>query len=85
MNCQNCHMAAGTVPFGNSFFAVAATYPKYRERSGKFESIEFRVNECMERSLNGHKLDSLSREMRAMVAYFHWLGKMCYQMDERNY
>src|SRR3954447_4116250 len=30
MNCQNCHIDAGTVPFGNAFFAVAATYPKFR-------------------------------------------------------
>jgi len=75
MNCQNCHLAAGTVAFGNAFFAVASTYPKYRDRSGRIESIEFRVNECMERSLNGKKLDSLSREMKAMVAYFKWLGK----------
>ena len=75
MNCQNCHLDAGTRPEGNSFAAVAATYPKFRERSGRVESIEFRVNECMERSLNGKKLDSISREMRAMVAYLKWVGK----------
>jgi thiosulfate dehydrogenase len=54
---------------------VASTYPKYRERSGKNESVEFRVNECMQRSLNGKKLDSLSNEMRSMVAYIKWIGK----------
>ena len=75
LNCQNCHIDAGTRPFGNSFSAVAATYPKYRERSGKIESVEFRVNECMERSLNGKKLDSLSLEMKGMVAYMKWLGQ----------
>src|SRR5438309_50132 len=75
MNCQNCHIDAGTVPFGNTFFAVAATYPKFRARSGKIESIEFRINECLERSLNGLKLDSQSKEMRAMVGYIKWLGK----------
>jgi thiosulfate dehydrogenase len=74
MNCQNCHINAGTLPFGNAFSAVASTYPKFRERSGKVESIEFRVNECMERSLNGSRLDSNSNEMRAMVAYLKWLG-----------
>src|SRR6266487_1911646 len=35
MNCQNCHVEAGTKSFGNSFAAVASLYPKYRERSGK--------------------------------------------------
>lgn len=75
MNCQNCHLKAGTVPLGNNYFAVAATYPKFRERSGKIESIEKRVNDCIERSLNGKKLDSTSREMSAMVAYIKWVGK----------
>ncbi|MBD0368117.1 MAG: c-type cytochrome [Flavisolibacter sp.] len=75
MNCQNCHIDAGTKPFGNSFSAVASTYPKYRERSGRVESIEFRINECMERSLNGSKLDSNSTEMKAMVAYLKWMGE----------
>ena len=75
LNCQNCHIDAGARPFGNSFGAVASTYPKFRERSGKMETIEYRVNECMERSLNGKKLDSLSKEMLAMVAYMKWLGQ----------
>jgi thiosulfate dehydrogenase len=75
LNCQNCHIEAGMRPFGNSFAAVSSTYPKFRDRSGKIESVEFRVNECMERSLNGKVLDSLSMEMRAMVAYMNWIGQ----------
>ncbi|GAC1441545.1 MAG: hypothetical protein NVSMB63_09190 [Sediminibacterium sp.] len=74
MNCQNCHLDAGTKPWANNFGAVAANYPKFRERSGRIESMEKRVNDCMERSLNGQPLDSLSKEMRAIVAYIHWLG-----------
>ncbi len=75
LNCQNCHIDAGTRAFGNCFSAVSSTYPKFKERSGRIESIEFRVNDCMERSLNGKKLDSLSLEMRAMVAYMNWIGQ----------
>ena len=75
MNCQNCHINAGTKPFANTFFMVASTYPRYRERSGRVESVEFRVNDCMERSMHGQKLDSLSEEMQAMVAYLKWVGK----------
>lgn len=74
MNCQNCHLAAGTKPYGNNYSAVSSTYPKYRDRSGTVESIDKRVNDCIERSLNGKPLDSNSREMRAIVAYMHWLG-----------
>ena len=74
MNCQNCHLDAGTRPWGNNYGAVWSTYPKMRSRSGKLESVEKRVNDCMERSLNGVALDSVSKEMRAIVAYMEWLG-----------
>lgn len=74
MNCQNCHIEAGTKPFGNCFSAVASVYPVFRARSGIIESIEFRINDCMQRSLNGDLLDSNSKEMKAMVMYLKWLG-----------
>ncbi len=75
MNCQNCHLAAGTKPFGNNYSAVASTYPKFRERSGSIESIYKRINDCFERSLNGQALDTNSNEMQAITAYIKWLGK----------
>ncbi|MBK7309398.1 MAG: c-type cytochrome [Sphingobacteriaceae bacterium] len=75
MNCQNCHLDAGTKVFGNNYSAVASTYPKYRARSGGMENIYKRVNDCFERSLNGTALDTSSKEMQAIVNYIHWLGK----------
>jgi thiosulfate dehydrogenase len=75
MNCQNCHLSAGTKIFGNNYSAVASTYPKYRGRSGKSESICKRINDCVIRSLNGKALDTLSREMQAIKMYISWLGK----------
>lgn len=75
MNCQNCHLEAGSRAWGNALFAAAATYPAYRPRSGRVESLEYRINDCMRRSLNGAALDSNSREMKAMLAYLRWLGK----------
>ncbi len=75
MNCQNCHLDAGTRVWGNNYGGVAANYPKFRERSGTKETIRKRINDCMERSLNGHGLDSNSHEMRAIVAYIMFLGQ----------
>lgn len=74
MNCQNCHLNAGTQPWGNNYFAVESTYPKFRERSGGIENKIKRVNDCFERSLNGKGLDSTSREMQAIITYIEWLG-----------
>jgi thiosulfate dehydrogenase len=74
MNCQNCHLDAGSKPFGNNYAAVAATYPQYRARSGTLETIPKRINDCFQRSLNGQPLDTTGREMRAILAYIEWLG-----------
>jgi len=75
MDCQNCHIDGGSRNFGGCFSAVASTYPKFRERSGRIESIEFRINDCFQRSLNGKPIDSTGKEMQAMVAYLKWIGK----------
>lgn len=75
MNCQNCHLDAGTRPWGNNYGAVASTYPKYRARSGGIEDITKRVNDCVERSLNGKGLKADSKEMLAFVAYIRHLGR----------
>ena len=75
MNCQNCHLKAGKKIFGNNYSAVSPTYPKFRVRSGSIETIEKRVNDCIERSLNGQPLDTESRELKAFVAYISWVGK----------
>jgi len=74
LNCQNCHLDAGTAMWGNNYSAVASTYPKMRARSGQMEDIPKRVNDCFERSLNGKTLDTGSIEMKAIVAYMNWLG-----------
>lgn len=74
MNCQNCHLDAGTKAWGNNYSAVASTYPKFRERSGAEEDIPKRVNDCFERSLNGKALAVESKEMKAIVSYINFLG-----------
>lgn len=75
MNCQNCHLNAGTQPWGNNYSAVNANYPKFRARSGTVETVFKRISDCFERSLNGKAPDSTSKEMVAMATYIKWLGK----------
>ena len=43
MNCQNCHLNAGTKVFGNNYGSVASMYPKFRPRSGSVENIYKRI------------------------------------------
>src|ERR1700730_8174164 len=50
MNCQNCHLDAGTKPWGNNYAGVYSTYPKFRERRGALENVFQRVTDCIQRS-----------------------------------
>ncbi len=74
MNCQNCHLQAGTAVFANNYGSVASLYPKFRARSGAIENVYKRVNDCFERSLNGKALDTTGKEMQAIAAYIKFLG-----------
>src|SRR6188768_2595798 len=75
MNCQNCHLKGGTVPWGNNYGAVASLYPQFRARSGGIETIVKRISDYIERSLNGKAVDSNSKEMKAIISYMYWLGE----------
>lgn len=74
LNCQSCHLEAGSKTFGNNYFAVESTYPQMRARSGSLETIPKRINDCFQRSLNGQPLDTTGSEMKAIMAYMRWLG-----------
>ena len=74
MNCTNCHMDAGTRPYGFNFFSTYANYPQYRSRENAVLTIEQRVNNCVERPHNGSPLPLDSREMIAIVSYLKYLG-----------
>lgn len=74
MNCQNCHLEAGTKVFGNNYGSVSSMYPKFRARSGTVENIYKRVNDCIERSLNGKALDTAGKEMQAIASYIQFIG-----------
>jgi len=75
LNCQNCHLNAGTKLDGNNFSLTAIGYPRFKERSGSTETIIKKVEDCFERSLSGSRIDSNSHEMKAFVAYLKWIGK----------
>ena len=74
MNCQNCHLYGGILTFGNNFGKVSSTYPQFRARCNGMQNIYDRVNDCFERSLNGGKMDTNSREVQAIYAYLKWVG-----------
>jgi thiosulfate dehydrogenase len=75
LNCRNCHFKAGSIEDTLSLVGVAATYPKYRTREKYSVDLVERTNSCFERSLNGKPLPANSKEMQAIMAYYHWISK----------
>lgn len=74
LRCTSCHLDEGRRETG-SWVGVFARYPQYRARSGMVETIEYRVNDCFRRSMNGTALDAASADMRDIVAFLAFLSR----------
>ena len=75
LRCASCHLDAGRRETAGSWIGAFARYPQYRTRSGAVETIEFRVNDCFRRSMNGTALDPAGNDMRDIVAYLAFLSR----------
>ena len=74
LSCGSCHLATGTEPGTLTLMQVTEHYPRFSGRQGTQTEIEDRINECMQRSMNGKPLPMDSPEMMAMAAYLRSLG-----------
>jgi thiosulfate dehydrogenase len=74
LTCQNCHLRAGTQPYAMPLVGIWGQFPQYRAREGHIDTLEERINGCMERSMNGRPLPLQSREMQGLIAYMRWLS-----------
>jgi thiosulfate dehydrogenase len=72
--CQNCHLQAGTQPYAMPLMGIWGQFPQYRGREGTVDTLEDRINGCMERSMNGRALPLESREMKSLSSYMRWLS-----------
>ena len=72
--CASCHLNGGTKPFAAPYIGLTGVFPIFIGREGKVESLEERVNGCLERSMNGKAIDVNSHEMRAMLTYMKHLS-----------
>lgn len=73
--CSSCHLNGGTKAFAAPYIGLSGLFPIYIGREDKVESLEERINGCLERSMNGRSIDVNSTEMRAMMAYIKHLSK----------
>ncbi len=75
LHCSSCHLGAGTVAGAGPWVGLTQAYPVYRARAGKMVSLEDRIDECFERSMNGKPLPHDAKPVRALVAYVDWLSE----------
>jgi thiosulfate dehydrogenase len=74
LTCQNCHLQGGCQPYAMPLTGVWGQFPQYRAREGAVDTLEDRINGCMERSMNARALPLESREMRAFSSYVRWVS-----------
>lgn len=74
LNCSSCHIAGGTQAHASPYIGLTALFPMYNARDGRVISLQTRINDCFERSMNGHPLAWDSKEMNAMLMYIRWLS-----------
>ncbi|HYH83819.1 MAG TPA: c-type cytochrome [Longimicrobium sp.] len=74
MTCGNCHLNAGQRDRGMPLVGIAAVFPEYRARSGRLITLEDRLRDCFERSMNGTAPPYDSPEVLSVAAYITWLS-----------
>ena len=74
LDCQSCHLQAGTQRFGLPLAGVWGVFPVYMARENEVRTLEERINGCMERSMNGKPLPVDSPEMTAMLSYIKFIS-----------
>lgn len=75
LTCQNCHLDAGTKPYGGTFVGTYAAFPQYGARGDSIGTLADRINGCMTRSMNGKALPLDSKEIKAIETYMFWLSQ----------
>ncbi len=75
LNCTSCHLNGGRTPWAAPWVGIWGVFPEFRSRNAKVNTLQDRINDCFERSLNGRALAPESREMIGILAYMQWLSR----------
>jgi thiosulfate dehydrogenase len=74
LSCRNCHLDRGRAPQSSPMWAAYVHYPEYRKKDGVVNTMQMRIQGCFRFSQNGIAPPPDSREVTALVTYFHWLS-----------
>lgn len=74
LDCVDCHLDQGRGADSSPMWAAYVTYPKYRAKNHRVDSLIQRLQDCFRYSMNGKPPAADSAEMNALIAYFKWLA-----------
>jgi len=75
MSCTHCHVDGGTVAGGIPMVGLPGIFPMYRDREKEVITLEERIEQCFQRSENGHRVPNTDPVIVGLVAYTQWLSK----------
>jgi len=75
LSCSNCHLDAGQRPNSAPLWAAFGMYPAYRAKNDRCNTLEERIQQCFRFSLDGISPTLDAPEIRALVAYAHFLSR----------
>ncbi len=75
VQCQSCHLDAGTRLFGNNLLYTYKKFPGYFARTGNVMSLEDRIHLCIKDHYSVSKPVIPVKEMHAIKSYLRWISQ----------
>ena len=75
LRCANCHLDAGRTAGAAPLWGAYGNFPAWREKNGRINSFEKRVQDCFIYSLNGAPPPLGGDVLLAISAYAGWLAQ----------
>lgn len=75
LTCTNCHLDGGRTPAAAPWVGIWGVFPEYRARNAQVNTLQDRINDCFERSLNGKRMPADAPQMTAILTYMQWLSR----------
>jgi thiosulfate dehydrogenase len=75
LRCANCHLDAGRAAGAAPLWAAYGNFPVWREKNGRINSFEKRVQDCFIYSINGKPPPLGGEVLLAISAYAGWLAQ----------
>lgn len=75
LRCANCHLDAGRTAGAAPLWAAYGNFPAFREKNGRMNSFEKRVQDCFIYSMNAAPPPMGGEVLLAVSAYAAWLAQ----------